>query len=347
MNTNIASYQVWRLCAAIVFLLGIAGPLLPQKFPDLERIRPERIRVESALVTVPVMVSDPQGRFLAGLDVNSFKLFQDGDRVPISIFLTSEDPIRIALLLDASVSTTTVLGKIKKAATRFLRQMRNRDLAMVVSFSTEVEVLCRLSSDPEELEDAIKSTTVGGGLTKMRDAIHEVISRRLGSASGRKAIILLTDGQDHGSKISAPELLDSIASSGTLIYSVFYSVDPRKLLKELAGISSRIPREADERGIGPYADWKEQEERAALYLEEISELSAGRFYRSKVAKLDDAFKQISEDLRSQYLLGFYPEASKLDGSMHALVVSVTVPNAVVRNRRSYRAAAEGGPQPRF
>ena len=319
----------------LAVLAGAACLLLPQDFPDTGRIR-----VESALVTVPVMVSDPQGRFIPGLNVEAFKLFQDGVRVPISVFLTSQDPIKIALLLDTSASTATVLGKIKKAARRFLQQMREQDLAMVIGFSTGVEVLCPLSSDAKELEEGIENARVGGGLTKMRDAIHDVIARRFGSSSGRKAIILLTDGQDHGSRISASALQDAVAASGTLIYSVFYSVHPRELVKKLTGISSRIPEEVDEHGIGPYADWAEQEERAARYLEKISELSAGRFYRSDIAKLDDAFKQISEDLRSQYLLGFYPEASKLDGATHTLLVSVEVPDAVVRNRRSYRAAAK-------
>jgi VWFA-related protein len=214
---------------------------------------------------------------------------------------------------------------------------------MVVSFDTEVEVLCRWSSDLEELEDSIKDARVGGGLTKMRDAIHEVIARRLATSTGRNAIILLTDGQDHGSRITAPGLVDTIAASGTLIYSVFYSVDQRELLEKLTGLSSRIPEEADEWGVGPYAEWRELEERAMKYLEEISDLSAGRFYRSDVAKLDDAFKQISQDLRSQYLLGFYPDASKLDGSTHSLDVSVSVPDASVRNRRSYRTAARNEP----
>jgi Ca-activated chloride channel family protein len=335
MKNNSGTYGMRGFFLMIAALTAAAGLLLPQDFPG-----DGRIRVESALVTVPVMVSDPQGRFIPGLNSESFRLFQDGVPVPISVFLTSRDPIKIALLLDTSVSTTTVLGKIKKAALRFLRQMREQDLATVIGFSTEVEVLCPLSSDPKELEEGIENARVGGGLTKMRDAIHDVITHRFASASGRKAIILLTDGQDHGSRISASALQDAIAASGTLIYSVFYSVDPRELVRKLSGVSSRIPEEADEHGIGPYADWHEQEELAARYLEKISELSAGRFYRSDVAKLDDAFKQVSDDLRSQYLLGFYPEASKLDGATHVLAVSVAVPDAVVRNRRSYRAAAK-------
>jgi Ca-activated chloride channel family protein len=326
------------LCAAIIVLLIIVNGALSQETPNAGHIR-----IESALVTVPAVVSDLRGRFLPGLGVDSFRLYQDGVQVPISVFLTSKDPIKIALLLDTSASTQTVLGKIKKAAGRFLLQLRDKDVAMVASFSTDIQVLCPFSSDPEELGNAIKKARAGGGMTKMRDAIYEVIHKRFRSAAGRKAIVLLTDGQDHGSKISAQDLQDEISTTGISIYSVFYNVDPRELMKELTGISSRIPKTDSEQAKGPYADWRKSEERAAQYLEEISELSAGRLYRSEITKLDDAFKQVSDELRSQYLLGFYPDTSKLDGSIHALAVSVTAPQAVVRSRRSYRAAPQDEP----
>jgi Ca-activated chloride channel family protein len=332
MNAKSHSFCLRVLGSLVAAFFGVWAGLGSQ-----EPYSPQRIRVESALVTVPVIVSDLKGRLLSGLRADSFRLYQDDIQVSISVFLTSEDPLKIALLLDTSVSTTTVLGKIKKAARKFLLQMRPQDLATVMTFASEIQVLCPFSSDPRELEDAIKGAEAGGSMTLMRDAIDEVIRKRLRSASGRKAIVLLTDGQDHGSRISAPDLLDVVAASGASIYSVFYSVDPRELMKELAGISSRIPKESAARKEGPYTAWNEREARAAQYLEEISELSAGRFYRSNVTKLDSAFRQISEELRSQYLIGFYPDKSKLDGRMHTLRVSVSVPETVVRSRRSYRA----------
>ncbi len=320
---------------AIIVLFGMAAG-----FASQNTINPPQIHVESALVTVPVMVSDSRGRFLPGLSAGAFSLYQDGISVPISIFLTSEDPIKIALLLDTSVSTLTVLGKIKRAADRFLLQMRSGDLAMVASFDSDIRVLCPLTSDKEKLRDAIKNAQSRGSGTKMRDAINEIAQRKFRAISGRKAVVLLTDGEDHGSEISAQGLLDSVAASSTLIYSVFYSVDPRELMKELVGRSSRIPKAAADRKSGPYTVWQEREDEAAQYLEKISELSAGRFYRSNIKELDGAFKQISEELRSQYLIGFYPDKSKLDGNMHTLVVGVAVPEAVVRSRRSYRAVSE-------
>ena len=319
------------MATALIFFLASGGIAFQEK-PDLARMR-----VESALVTVPVMVRDSQGRFFAGLNADAFRLFQDGVPAPVSLFLTSEDPIQIAILLDTSPSTATVLNNIKKAAGRFLLQMRPKDLAMVVSFDSTVQVLCPLTSDPRELSQAIDHAKGGGTSTRIRDALIEIIQKRSRSNSGRKAIILLTDGEDHGSETQPSDLLDGIAASSTMIYSVFFHVDPRQLMKELVGGSSRMPKSAKGRKTGGPDPWQQREEQAAEFLEKVSEISAGRFYGSDVTELDKAFKQISDELRSQYLLGFYPDKSKLDGQMHTLEVQVAVPDVVVRSRRSYKA----------
>jgi len=290
--------------------------------------------IESALVTVPAIVTDSQGRFVPGLKAGSFKLFQDGVQVPISMFLTSEDPVKIALMLDTSRSTTTVLKNIKKAARRFLRQMRPQDSAMVVSFDSDIQVLCPLSSDQRELQDGIESAKAAGSTTRMRDAILEIAQRRFRSISGRKAIVLLTDGQDHGSQISSADLVQAMAASSTLIYSIYYTVDPRELMKELTGIKPRRPY-----GRVGNSGWDDMEREAARYLRELSESSAGRFYQSSVTEFDDAFRQISDELRAQYLIGFYPEKSKLDGNSHTLELQVLVQGASVRCRKSYRATS--------
>jgi len=321
------------LFIAPFMLLSAASYLFPQTVPD-----PGKIQVESALVSVPVIVTDAQGKFVPGLTADSFKLYQDGVPTPFSLFLTSEDPLRIALLLDTSKSATTILGKIKGAAKRFLAQLRPQDLAMVMGFDSEIRVLCPLSSDRQELEEGIQSAKAGGSHTRMRDAIVEVAQRRFQSISGRKAIILLTDGQDYGSRISTTDLHDAVAASSTLIYSVFYTVDPRELMKELFGVSPRVPRPVAARGKGAATTWEEDEERAAQYLQQISNLSAGRFYRSTSKDFDSIFKRIAGELRSQYLIGFYPDKSKLDGIMHSLEVRTDVPGATVRSRRNYRAA---------
>ncbi len=323
---------------AAIVLLGCFSRLLPQDIRSSQQIQ-----IESALVSVPVIVTDSQGKFVPGLDAGAFTLYQDGIRTPFSLFLTSQDPIRIALLLDTSKSTTTVLSKIRKAAKRFLLQMRSHDQAMVVSFDSDIRVLCPLSADREELEEGIQSAKAGGTATKMRDALVEIAQNRFRSISGRKAMVLLTDGQDHGSGISTTDLFDAVAASSTLIYTVYYRVDPRDLAKELFGVKTRSAPSGARRGKSPPAALDEDEEQAARYLQQLSELSAGRFYRSTAADFDAIFRQISEELRAQYLIGFYPDKTKLDGIVHSLDVQVDSPGATIRSRRNYRAARESVP----
>jgi Ca-activated chloride channel homolog len=316
---------------------GLGLLILAAGMAILPRSEAQSIHVQSALVGVPVIVHDYGGKFVGGLSAGAFNLYQDGCQVPISLFLTSQDPIEIALLLDTSRSTTPILNKIKKSATRFLLQLRAQDLATIVSFDSDIQVLCPLSSDYGELRDAIRRAKAGGSRTRLRDAIMEIAQHRFRSITGRKAIVLLTDGEDHGSEISIPDLFAGVAASSTLIYSISYHVDPRQLMKELIGTSAGMPKSMERRKDGSNNPWQQREEEAARFLEKISGLSAGRLYRSEVTQFDRAFKQISDELRSQYLLGFYPDQSKLDGRIHDLEVRVSAPNTIVRSRRSYRA----------
>ncbi len=140
--------------------------------------------------------------------------------------------------------------------------------------------------------------------------------------------------QVQGSRVPAGGLLVAVASSNTLVYTIFYTVDPQELMRELFGVATRRQSGA--------AEWREREKQAAAYLEKLSDLSAGRFYSGGAGDFDRIFRQISEALRAQYLLGFYPEGKGIDGATHSLVVGVDVPGAIVRSRRSYRSAP-GGP----
>ncbi len=300
-------------------------------------------RVEAALVSVPVVVSDGKGRFVPGLKASDFKLYQDGIEQPISLFVTSDRPINIALMLDTSKSTVAVLGKIKKAAASFLPQLRPQDKAVVISFDSEIQALSPLTSDQSRLKAAIGSAQVAycEG-TKLRDAILDVVGRRFQHLDERKAIILLTDGDDIGSQTPLADLLDSVANSGTVIYSVHYSIDPRQMMKKLFGVSSRLSRE--EGGAQPAtANPAGSQTEGLRFLTALSELSTGRVFPSEVARLKGTFQEVAEELRLQYLLGFYPDKSRHDGLVHELRVAVDRADTVVRSRRYYRAPAATSP----
>ncbi|HJZ67939.1 MAG TPA: VWA domain-containing protein, partial [Blastocatellia bacterium] len=225
------------------------------------------------------------------------------------------------------------------------------DRAMVVGFDYDVHLLSALTSDRKVLERAIKDARVGErGGTELRDAVSQVIEREFKRVEGRKAIILLTDGKDFGSEIAERDLLDEAAESGAMIYSVYFETEGRRSgwnappwplpRRRRSGWGRRDPfpaqRPAPNDRRRQRVEMRNQE--AIAFLTELSEVSAGRFYSSKVADLKKTFKLVAEELRHQYRLGFYPDTSKADGGRHNLRVEVNVPDVVVRARKSYQAA---------
>jgi VWFA-related protein len=339
----------WGVCPRARSVISLAA-LLITAFPAFAQNQSDTpIKVQTTLVSVPVIVSDRAGRYISGLKLENFKLYQDRIEQPIAIFDSAEEPLNIAFLLDTSRSTEKVLDDIKKDAGNFLKELRPQDRAMVVSFDYDVHLLCSLTSDRKALERAIKDARIGERFgTALRDAVADVIGRQFKRVEGRKAIILLTDGKDAGSRISEQDLFDQATESGSMIYSVFFETDrqrrsrnDRRPFPRRGGWErrNRFPPPDDRpRGDGRRGQRVEiRNEEAEAFLTQLSEVSAGRFYSSKVSDLKTTFKLIAEELRHQYRLGFYPDVSKADGQRHTLRVEVNATDAVVRARRSYQA----------
>ena len=182
------------------------------------------IKIDSNLVSVPVIVSDRNGRYISGLAAERFTLYDNSTQQKIAFFENTEEPLNIALLLDTSRSTQGVIDDIRKAAKNFLKALRPQDRALIVSFDYAVHRLCPLTGDRKTLENAIKHAEVGQYLgTMLNDAVKEVAEVDFKPITGRKAIILLSDGQDHGSMITNSELLASESESDTMVYSIFYA----------------------------------------------------------------------------------------------------------------------------
>jgi VWFA-related protein len=324
------------------------------------QVQDETIKIGATLVSVPVIVSDRTGRYISGLKAGNFTLYRDGVKQQISFFTAEEEPINVALLLDTSKSTQTVLDEIKDHARDFLKQLRPQDKALVVSFDYEVHVLTGLTSDRKVLERAIINAEIGEYVgTTLRDAVFEVEERHFKKITGRKAIILLTDGKDHGSRVSTEELLEASAESDAMIYSIFYTTKnpnlnprfdpfPRRRRDGMDPPMNRGRRRFPltnefltnrQRQFPDRPQRRERVERknreAVDFLEELSEVSAGRFYRSEITDLKKNFALIADELRHQYRIGFYPDGEKRQGVTHKLRVEVSRAEAVVRARRSY------------
>lgn len=290
-----------------------------------------RIRVETTLVNVPAMVSDARGGPVLGLKADDFQLYDDGMRRPLAFFAAASEPIRVALLLDTSKSTITVLDRIRKAAAGFLDQLRPQDEAMLVTFDSDVHVLCRFGWEVDELKRVIRGVEVGPLVnTRMYDAVVRVAEDYLRSVRGRKAMILLTDGQDYGSHAAPNDMIRAVLNAGVVVYPVFYTVDRRALVKKLTGVS--LPA-----NTAAARAWAQDEKDAAALLHLVAEDSAGAFFRSDVTDLKKTFARVADELRHQYLLAFYPDPPRIDDLQHTLRVDVSRPALIVRARRSYQA----------
>lgn len=339
-------------CAAlfVVFL----GPLLltveVKAQDDKAQTPTEVIKVYSNLVSVPVIVSDRNGRYISGLKEADFKLYDNSAQQKLAYFDAAEAPLNVALLLDTSRSTEGAIDEIRKAAKDFIKELRPQDRAMIVSFDYAVNKLSSLTSNRKVLERAIKDAHVGEYFgTLLNDALFDVIDHDLRPVNGRKAIVLLTDGRDAGSRASQEQVLSYATESDAMIYSIYYEPSlmfgRKRPFRRGRGIfggaipdrQDRFPRQG---GPGAQQRRNRQERRGEFaidYLTRLSENSAGRFYESETTDLKKTFVLIAEELRNQYRLGFYPDELARDGSLHQLRVKVDKPDIAVRARTQYRA----------
>ena len=317
------------------------------------------IKVNTALVTIPVIVSDRQGRNIAGLQTQNFTVFEDGKQQKIEYFASQESPLNVALLLDTSRSTQEVLGKIKKAAKGFIKQLQPSDRCMIVSFDNDVEILSELTSDHKTLEKAIKNAEIGERFgTVMQDAVYNVVNKQLANVKGRKAIIMLTDGKDFGSNKTKSDLIYRLEESDTIIYSVFYETGniPRRFNNNRFP-DNRFPFPNRRNRTGgqrprqnPFPDNfprpnienarqrnQKANEEAIAFLGQMADATAGRLYQKDVTDLDETFKLIADELRKQYLIGYYPDISEAKKITHQIKVRVDKTDVVVRAKSSYRS----------
>ncbi|MGI9066972.1 MAG: VWA domain-containing protein [Pyrinomonadaceae bacterium] len=330
----------------VVFLSTALSPVRLKAQDDKARVPTEVIKVYSNLVSVPVIVSDRNGRYISGLKEQDFKLYDNSAEQKLAYFDAAEAPLNVALLLDTSRSAEGVIDDIRKAAKNFLKDLRPQDRAMIVSFDYDVHKLSPLTSDRKILERSIKDAHVGEYFgTLLNDAVIEVIEQDLKSINGRKAIVLLTDGEDAGSRVSSDDVLSYATESDAMIYSIYYEPSPMRgpgrdrpfprrrggILGRRGPVQDRFPEQRRNRQ-------DRQGEFAIEFLTRLSEVSAGRFYKSENTDLKKTFVLIAEELRNQYRLGFYPDELTRDGSLHQLRVKVDKPEVAVRARTQYRAA---------
>lgn len=195
----------------------------PQKAGPEEVDEGDIVRVNTTLVSIPVSVTDRDGKYIPDLRKEDFHVWEDGVEQQVAYFASTEKPFTVVLMLDTSGSTRFKLEEIQDAAISFVNQLRPDDRVVIVSFNDKIRVLTsQATSDRALLRDAIRQTEAGSG-TRLYDAVDQVINKELSRVEGRKAIVLFTDGVDTTSKHAKYE--DNVRDAeelDALIYPVEY-----------------------------------------------------------------------------------------------------------------------------
>jgi VWFA-related protein len=288
------------------------------------------VRVSTSLITVPAVVMDRNGRYIANLRKEDFQIYEDGAEQNLSYFASVEKPFTVALMLDVSGSTQAEMSQIRDAANTFVGRLRFNDRLMAITFDGQIHVLTEPADVATIRRSKLHIPAVSDG-TVLYDAV-EFALKRMAQIPGRKAIVLMTDGVDQSSRATLKSNLGDIAEQDVLIYTVQYNTLPQ-LPQRLSQIKNeKARRKVQDRLMKGYAV-------SEPYLRALAEKTGGRFYKADdLRDVGPAFEAITAELGVQYSLGYYPKEGSSAGAQRAIKVRVRYPNLVVRARDSYTTA---------
>ena len=348
-----------------------------------------KISMDVKTVSVPVTVRDKYGKIISNLSKEDFVVDEDGRPQTVNYFARENDlPLRLGLLVDTSLSQRRVLEEERSASYSFLDHLlrENKDLAFVIHFDREVELLEDFTGSRPKLQAALQSLQTpqmdansgggggqsggggqggggqgggiggggigGGGMgggrqrggggggnsghrgggTLLYDAVYLAGNDLMSKQQGRKALIILSDGVDHGSKVGITTAIETAQRADTVVYSI--------LFKDDEGYGGRTSMQMGPFGTGRRGGGGRQEERVdgKKILEQISRETGGRMFEvSKKETVEKIYAQIEEELRNQYSLGYTPDKNTGPG-YHKLHVTTKQKELVVQARDGYYSA---------
>lgn len=280
----------------------------------------QNIRVDTTLVVIPVTVTDPQNRFVLGLDKKDFSLLEDGVEQKISIFSGEDAPMSVGILFDTSGSMELKTDRSRGAVTEFLKTMTGQDEAFLVQFSDKAQLIQEFTGKPKDIEDGINGLKTGG-LTALLDAVELGVREMKKAKNPRKALVVVSDGGDNNSKYTPDDIKTIVKEADTQIYAMGV-FEPNFF----AGLPGEIVS-------GP------------KLLGQIADQTGGRAYgASEFSQLPGIAEKIAIELRNQYVLGYYPKNTEHDGTYRKVEVKLKQPKGLpalkARWRLGYYAPTE-------
>lgn len=296
-----------RRILSLLAVVALTAPLAAQN---------QTIKVSTASVPVYVTVTDTERRLVPDLTIDDFEIYDNGKLQTINVFENKPVPITTTVMIDTSGSMTAILGFVKDGAEQFLIRLLPDDRAQVGEFSDKIKFHPgSFIDDRDRLIYLLKHELDFGYPTRLYDAVDESLAR-LEPETGRKVVLVFTDGDDTASKIGLGKVMDRARESDVMIYAV-------GLVNEYFNGQQRV-RSAPDRG-----------------LKKLAEDTGGGFFElKKTADLGETFTRVAQELHSQYVLGFSPAV--LDGKVHKIEVRVKRSGLSARARKTYVAAASVG-----
>jgi VWFA-related protein len=290
-------------CSAWILTLSPAQPQLPAQAPQTT------IRTEVSLVNVVFSATDRDDKTVPGLKAEDFALLEDGKPQQIEYFNDwtkgTEVPLTMAFLIDTSGSVKAKLDYEKQTASEFFRNImrEDRDLALIIQFDTDVNLVQDFTQDIHRLTAALESLRAASS-TAFYDAVYLAVNEKLRHETGRRVIVAITDGTDTSSKVKEKEAIEAAQKNDVLFY-----------------------------GIGVRGEYPE----SFGVLRKFAEETGGRFFSpaARLAELRAAFRTIGEDLQGQYSLAYRSMNEKRDGAFRKIELRCKVPGIRIRARKGY------------
>ena len=350
----------------LAFLLLVAAHPLAAQEPEKQEKKEEQIgtiRLDTDFVSIDVGVSDRAGnRSIAGLRAEDFVVYEDGVRQKIAAFSAGDVPFNLVLLMDTSGSTREDLETMRRAARRFLDELRPQDRVAVVQFNREVELLKDLTADREKIEEALDQLKPGTG-TSFYDALLLTIDEVFKGVSGRRAIVALTDGVDSFGFTTYPQILAKLEAAGASAYFLELDTEAfteagmmrdcqqrnhfefsRKQLTKYRAEYAKGAMEVDYSAHCRIPSLDRMQINKRLYesarreLRDLATKTGGRVYPVKDLKqLEPAYSQIAAELHTLYSLAYYPTNERHDGKWRRLRVELKRTGFEAHTRPGYRA----------
>ena len=269
------------------------------------------------VINLNVSVTDARGRYVTDLTKNDFAVFEDGVRQELSIFNHEDIPISLVLMIDTSASMDEKLPTARAAAIRFVGTLRPQDNAQVMQFNDRTTILQDFVADHDALDSAI-SRTEAAGPTALHNALYvalKELEKQKTQALRRRAIVLLSDGEDTASLVSDDQVLDLARKTEINIYAI-----------------SLRPRRMQDRNAVKFSQ-------AAHLLTALTQDTGGQVhFPNSLSELDAVYDRIAEELRTQYSLGYVSNNGRRDGKWRRIVVRVpTREELQVRHKLGYFA----------